>query len=67
MVRTGDIKLVIHGTEDPIIPYEHGVALARTIPRSVLLTLEGTGHELHHEDWDTIIDAIFKHTTSRTR
>lgn len=66
LVRTGDINvpaLVIHGTEDPIIPYEHGVALARAIPGSVLLTLEGTGHELHHEDWDVIIDAISKHTT----
>ncbi len=36
LVRTGDIDvpaLVIHGTEDPIIPYEHGVALARAIPK----------------------------------
>ncbi|WP_028608866.1 alpha/beta fold hydrolase [Paenibacillus harenae] len=66
LVRTGDIDvpaLVIHGTEDPIIPYEHGVALARAIPKAVLLTLEGTGHELHHKDWDTIIDAISNHTT----
>ncbi|CAM3575596.1 alpha/beta hydrolase [Paenibacillus lupini] len=66
LVRTGDIDvpaLIIHGTEDPIIPYEHGVALARVVPGSVLLTLEGTGHELHHEDWDTIIDAISNHTT----
>ncbi|MDQ0899035.1 alpha/beta fold hydrolase [Paenibacillus sp. V4I7] len=65
LVRTGDIDvpaLVIHGTEDPIIPYEHGVALACAIPEAVLLPLEGTGHELHHEDWDTIIDAIFNHT-----
>lgn len=65
LARTGDIDvpaLVIHGTEDPIIPYEHGVALACAIPEAVLLPLEGTGHELHNEDWDTIIDAISNHT-----
>lgn len=65
LVRTGEIDvpvLVIHGTEDPIIPYEHGIALANAIPGAVLLTLEGTGHEVHYDDWDTIIDAISKHT-----
>ena len=65
LVRTGEIDvpaLVIHGTEDPIIPYEHGIALANAIPNAVLLTLEGTGHEVHYEDWDTIIGAISNHT-----
>ena len=38
--------LVIHGTEDPILPYPHGVALAETIPGAELLTLHGTGHEM---------------------
>ncbi|NOU88676.1 alpha/beta fold hydrolase [Paenibacillus sp. LMG 31460] len=55
--------LVIHGTEDPIIPYEHGVALASSIPGAILLTLEGAGHELHQNDWDTIIKAISNHST----
>ncbi|MGG4215274.1 alpha/beta hydrolase [Paenibacillus sp. FSL L8-0638] len=66
LVRTGEINvptLVIHGTEDPIIPYEHGINLANTIPRAVLLTLEGAGHELHYDDWDLIIDSISKHTS----
>ncbi|OOC61510.1 alpha/beta fold hydrolase [Paenibacillus ihbetae] len=63
--RTGEINvpaLVIHGTEDPIIPYEHGKNLANEIPGAVLLTLEGTGHELHYGDWDIIIDSISNHT-----
>ncbi|TKC16173.1 alpha/beta fold hydrolase [Robertmurraya kyonggiensis] len=54
--------LVIHGTEDPVLPYDHGVALAKEIPDAKLLTLEGVGHELHYEDWDTIIAAIVEHT-----
>ncbi len=54
--------LVIHGTEDPVLPYEHGLALARDLPRTTLLTLTGTGHELHPDDWPTILDAIERHT-----
>jgi pimeloyl-ACP methyl ester carboxylesterase len=64
--RTKEINvpaLVIHGTEDPIIPYEHGVSLAKVIPNAVLLTLEGTGHELPYGDWDPIINAILNHTS----
>ncbi|MCR1897466.1 alpha/beta fold hydrolase [Irregularibacter muris] len=65
--RTSEINvptLVIHGTEDPIIPYEHGVYLSKIIPDAVLVTLEGTGHELHHDDWDEIINNISKHAAS---
>lgn len=61
LTRTSEIEvpaLIIHGTEDPIIPYAHGVNLAAAIPNSKLLTLEGTGHELHREDWDAIINGI---------
>jgi pimeloyl-ACP methyl ester carboxylesterase len=54
--------LVIHGTEDTILPYEHGLALAAEIPKATLLTLEGTGHENHSDDWEQIINAICKHT-----
>jgi pimeloyl-ACP methyl ester carboxylesterase len=49
---------VVHGTADPIFPYEHGVALARAAPGADLVTLDGGGHELHERDWDRIADAI---------
>lgn len=55
--------LVIHGTEDPILPFAHGVALADKIPGASLLPLEGVGHELHEKEWDTIIAAISRHTS----
>ena len=64
--RTAEIAapaLVIHGTEDPIIPYEHGVRLAEAIPGAELLTLEGVGHELHPNDWDAILGAIVRRTS----
>lgn len=54
--------LVIHGTEDPVLPYEHGLALVKEIPHAQLLTLEGAGHEVHSDDWDTIIHSILKHS-----
>ncbi|MEK3746858.1 alpha/beta hydrolase [Paenibacillus sp. FSL E2-8871] len=54
--------LVIHGTEDSILPLEHGLALADEIPNASILTLEGTGHEVHPDDWETIINAISNHT-----
>lgn len=66
--RTDEINastLVIHGTNDSIIPYEHGVHLSKIISNAVLVTLDGAGHELHYNDWDEIINAISKHAASR--
>lgn len=53
--------LIIHGTEDPVLPYAHGRALESALPSAALLTLEGTGHELHRADWSIIVDAIERH------
>jgi pimeloyl-ACP methyl ester carboxylesterase len=55
--------LVIHGTADPILPYDHGVALAKEIPGAELLTMEGVGHELPREEFDSVIGAILRHTS----
>jgi pimeloyl-ACP methyl ester carboxylesterase len=55
-------SLIIHGTEDPVLPYEHGLALHAALGHSTLLTLTGTGHELHQADWPVILDAIEQHT-----
>jgi pimeloyl-ACP methyl ester carboxylesterase len=57
--------LVIHGTEDPVLPYGHGVALAKEVPGAELLALEGTGHELPRRDWDVVIPALLAHTSGR--
>ncbi|WP_217560728.1 alpha/beta fold hydrolase [Paenibacillus sp. GbtcB18] len=62
--RYGEIQtpaLVIHGTKDPIIPYEHGEALRDSIPGAELLTLEGIGHELPRAEWPAIIGGIAKY------
>jgi pimeloyl-ACP methyl ester carboxylesterase len=54
--------LVIHGTEDPVLPYPHGKALADAIPGARLVTLEGAGHEIHENDWDLVISEIWAHS-----
>jgi len=54
--------LVIHGTEDLVLPYAHGLALKAEIPNAKLLTLSGTGHELYPDDWFVMIEAIQQHT-----
>jgi pimeloyl-ACP methyl ester carboxylesterase len=54
--------LVIHGTEDPVVPYGNALALAREIPGAELLTLEQTGHELPRAVWDVVVPAILAHT-----
>lgn len=56
--------LVIHGTADPVLPYAHGLALAQAVPGARLLTLEGTGHELHRADWPLILDEMERHTAA---
>ncbi len=54
--------LVIHGSEDPLFPIEHGIALSQAVSVSTLVRLEGSGHELAEGDWDQIITAIIAHT-----
>jgi pimeloyl-ACP methyl ester carboxylesterase len=54
--------LVIHGTADPMFPFEHGQALAEEIPNARLLSLEGAGHGVDRADWETIVRAIVELT-----
>jgi len=60
--EVGVPALIIHGTEDLVLPYAHAQALESALPTATLLTLEGTGHELHRADWPAILDAVEQHT-----
>jgi pimeloyl-ACP methyl ester carboxylesterase len=65
--RLKEIKaplLVIHGTADPVYPFEHGVALSQAVEGAKLVGLHEGGHELHPADWDTIVEAIITHTNA---
>jgi pimeloyl-ACP methyl ester carboxylesterase len=50
--------LVIHGTQDPLIPVQAGRATARMIAGARLLELSDMGHDLPRPLWDTLADAI---------
>ena len=62
--RLSEIKiptLVIHGTEDAILPYDHGQALAEGISNAQLMTLKGVGHEIPDELAEEIAKKIISH------
>lgn len=50
--------LVIHGSDDPLVPVEGGMDTARSIPGARLMIMEGMGHSVPKELWHEIIDAI---------
>jgi len=62
--RLGEISaptLVVHGTDDPMFPFAHAVALADEIPGAELLPLDGVGHEYFPPDtWDVVVPAILR-------
>jgi pimeloyl-ACP methyl ester carboxylesterase len=66
--RTDDLQritapaLVIHGTQDPILPYPHGEATAKAIPGAKLLAIEGMGHEVPAPAIPILVGAILDHT-----
>jgi pimeloyl-ACP methyl ester carboxylesterase len=53
--------LVIHGTEDPVINYAHGVVCAKVIPGAKLLLLKGVGHEIPSVIVPEAVEAVLKH------
>jgi len=58
--------LVIHGTDDPLIPVAAGVETARLVPGAELLLIEGMGHDLPRAVWPRVIDGISDLTTRAT-
>ena len=50
--------LVVHGTEDIVVPYVQGEMLAKSIPDTMFHTMEGSGHEINAVDYDDVIDKI---------
>lgn len=54
--------MVIHSDSDPLFPLGHGEALARMIPKSTLLRVEGMGHEAPPPQvWGVVIPAMAAH------
>jgi pimeloyl-ACP methyl ester carboxylesterase len=56
--------LVIHGTDDPLIKFEHAKKYAPMIPRVETLFLEGMGHDLPKAYNSKIVKRILAHLES---
>lgn len=55
--------LVIHGTDDPLVPVEGGKDTAKAVPGAQWVLIEGMGHDLPHGGaWPRIVEAITRHT-----
>jgi pimeloyl-ACP methyl ester carboxylesterase len=49
---------VIHGRDDPLVPFRGGRATAEAIPDAKLIAIPGMGHDLPREIWPQVVDAI---------
>jgi pimeloyl-ACP methyl ester carboxylesterase len=50
--------VVIHGTDDPLVPLSGGRATARAIPDAELVAVPGMGHDLPRELWPLVVDTV---------
>jgi len=50
--------MVIHGKDDPLIPFRGGVATARAIPDAELVAIPGMGHDLPREVWPKLHETL---------
>jgi pimeloyl-ACP methyl ester carboxylesterase len=57
--------LVLHGTEDLLVPYDNGKITARLVPDSKFVGLEGAGHMFFNKRiWLKILDYLVEHLTT---
>jgi pimeloyl-ACP methyl ester carboxylesterase len=57
--------LVIHGSLDPLVRLEVGLAVAGALPGATLSVVEGMGHSLPRGAWPQILEAIDRHSPAR--
>jgi pimeloyl-ACP methyl ester carboxylesterase len=49
---------VIHGRDDPLVPFRGGRATAEAIADARLIAIPGMGHDLPREIWRMVVDAV---------
>ena len=59
--------LVLHGTEDGVIPFAHGEETARLIPGARFIPLPGVGHEIPLAQEDFLVHVLLTHTCASAR
>jgi pimeloyl-ACP methyl ester carboxylesterase len=59
--RLKDVRvptLVIHGTDDVLVPVGNGRLVAKAVPGARLIEIEGMGHDVPRRVWPLVADAI---------
>jgi pimeloyl-ACP methyl ester carboxylesterase len=68
--RLGEIAiptLIVHGTEDGVLPYPNGELIASLMPGARLETLEGVGHMFWWEQPEVSADLVREHALAAGR
>ena len=52
--------LIVHGSEDFIVPVSNSENLAKMIPKAQLVVMPGVGHLPHEEDPRAFLEAVTK-------
>lgn len=76
IIETGDLRrrftsqieaptLIIHGTEDRLVPIEGGRDIKKNIPHAALEEIEGMGHDLAPKLHDRLSGLVVDHLCSR--
>jgi pimeloyl-ACP methyl ester carboxylesterase len=53
--------LVVHGKDDPLVPFACGEDTARRIPRAQLVGIHGMGHDLPPGVVDRLLQVLLAH------
>jgi pimeloyl-ACP methyl ester carboxylesterase len=56
--------LVVHGTDDPLIPFENGLRVHRAVRGSRLLKLDGVGHDLPPGAAEQVLQSLIEHASA---
>jgi pimeloyl-ACP methyl ester carboxylesterase len=67
LARIGARTLVIHGHDDPLIPYACGQDTARRIPGATLVGVPGMGHDLAPGVVDRLLEKLVPHLQAESR
>ena len=60
-------SLVIHGTDDLLVPYECGIDTANSLQNSKLWSIKGMGHDFPYELFDEFVSRIDSHIKSSNK
>lgn len=58
--------LIIHGSDDPLLPIGHGRDIARRIRNSHLVAIAGMAHDIRLRDVESVAGALTAHMTANT-